>query len=158
MLLFETVLVLLPPATVLVLKRTLPPAVATADVDDPRIVHLVTVSFEAPLMKRIVLVLAVAEAVVLESVSELPPLFKPSMVTLLAPARSTKGLPAAVAPVTVRGPTGLIVSEAQLPAVGAFNAALAAPSSVLPTMVTRTVLPVWLVLALSASKAAFKVT
>ena len=42
-----------------------PPAVVVDDVDEPRTEQFVTVLFCAPLMKRIVLVLAVAEAVVL---------------------------------------------------------------------------------------------
>ena len=85
-----------------VLNRMLPPAVVIPDVEEPSTVHLVTVSFCAPLMNRIVLVLAVAEAVVFEIVSELPPVFSPSMVTLSAPFRSIKGLPATIAPETVR--------------------------------------------------------
>src|ERR1041384_6008373 len=55
---FEIVLLLLPPATVDVLSSTAPPAVVVEEVDDPRIVQFVTLSFVAPLIKRMVLVLA----------------------------------------------------------------------------------------------------
>ena len=102
MLLPEMVLLLFPPATVLVLKSTLPPAVLIAEIEDPRTVQRVTVSLEAPLMKRMVLVLAVADAVVLERVSALPPVPSPSIVTLVAPLKSISGLPAEIAPETVR--------------------------------------------------------
>ena len=54
---------------------------------------------------------ATAEAVVLEIVSEFPAVFRPSIVTLSAPLRLINGLPVAVAPVTVRAPTGVMVSE-----------------------------------------------
>src|SRR6478672_11347221 len=51
----------------------------------------VIISFCAPLIRRIVLVLAVAEAVVFESVSELPPTFSPLMLTFLAPFKLISG-------------------------------------------------------------------
>jgi len=95
------VLPLLVPA-VEVLKSILPPAVVVDEVDEPRTEQFVTVLFWAPLMKRIVLVLAVAEAVVFEIVSEFPPVLSPLMVTLSAPFKSIKGLPATIAPETVR--------------------------------------------------------
>ena len=69
-------------------------------VDEPRIEQLVMRLFCAPAIKRIVLVPAVAATVVFEIVSELPPLFKPSMVTLSAPFRSINGKPAVAAPET----------------------------------------------------------
>src|SRR6476620_3777780 len=69
MLLFATVLLLFPATAVDVLKNTVPPAVPTADVDAPRIVQLAMMSFCAPLIRRIVLVPAVADAVVVEMVS-----------------------------------------------------------------------------------------
>ena len=97
----ETVLLLLP-SPVVVLNRIFPPAVPGAEVDEPRIVHLVTMLFCAPLIKRMVLVLAVADAVVLERVSALPPVPSPSIVTLVAPLKSISGLPAEIAPETVR--------------------------------------------------------
>ena len=100
-LLFEMVLPLLAPP-VEVLSRMFPPAVPVVDVDDPKTEQFVTVLFCAPLMKRIVLVLAVAEAVVFEMVSELPPVLSPLMVTLSAPFKSINGLPATIAPETVR--------------------------------------------------------
>ena len=98
--LFEIALLLFaPPVEVLI--RMLPPATVVIAVDEPSTAHLVMVLFCAPLMRRIVLVPAVAEAVVFEIVSELPPEFKPSMVTLSAPLRSINGLPATIAPETV---------------------------------------------------------
>ena len=54
---------------------------------------------------------AVAETVVLEMVSELPPEFKPSMVTLSAPLRSINGLPATIAPEIVLTPVGVISTK-----------------------------------------------
>jgi hypothetical protein len=154
--LFETVLpVLAPPVEVL--NRMVPVATPTAPVDEPSTVQFVTVSLVAPLMKRIVLVPAVAEAVVFEIVSELPLAFKPLMLTLSAPARSISGLPATVAPVTVRAPDGLIVSVVQEPPVGWFKTADRVVSSVSPTMLTVMLFPVWVVFVLIASKAAFNV-
>lgn len=47
----------------------------------------------APPMNRIVLVLDVPETVVLEIVRELPPVFNPSIVTLSAPFKLSRGLP-----------------------------------------------------------------
>src|ERR1043166_2289147 len=77
MLLFETVLLLLPtmvvPTAGDVLKRTAPPAVPTATVDEPCMLQFLTVLFWAPLMKRIVLVPAVVPVFEFASVSELPP-------------------------------------------------------------------------------------
>ena len=55
--------------------------------------ELVIVLLVAPPMKRIVDVPEVAETVVLAIVSELPPVFKPSIVTLSAPLRSISGEP-----------------------------------------------------------------
>ena len=101
-LLFEMVLPLLAPA-VDVLNRILPPATVVDDVDEPRTEQLVTVSFCAPLIKRMVLVPAVAETVVFEIVSELPPVLSPLMVTLSAPFKSINGLPATIAPEMLRG-------------------------------------------------------
>jgi hypothetical protein len=98
-----------PPVDVLI--RMLPPAVVVLEVDDPSTVQFVIVSFWAPLMRRIVLVLAVAETVVFESVSELPPTFSPLMDTFLAPFRLISGLPAVIAPVTVRAPLGSIATD-----------------------------------------------
>ena len=89
----------------------LPPAVVVADVDDPSTVQFVITLFCAPLMRRIVLVPAVAEAVVFESVSELPPTFSPLMLTFFAPFKLISGLPAVIAPVTVRAPLGSIATD-----------------------------------------------
>ena len=89
----------------------MPPLTVTAPENEPRTVAFVTVFSVAPLMKRIVEVPAVADAVVLEIVSALPSAFTPSIVTLSAPFRSINGLPAVVAPeiVLATPPTGLIV-------------------------------------------------
>src|SRR5690348_1772759 len=109
--LFDTVLLLLPPATVLVLNSTVPVAAVVAPVAEPRIVVLVTVLLVAPSMKRIVLVPAVPDAVAFDSVNALPPLLRPSMVTLSAPFRLISALPAVIAPLTVRAapPSGRTV-------------------------------------------------
>src|SRR5439155_21663669 len=67
----ETVLLSLPFAVLAsVAKYIVPPAVPMAMVAEPRTVVRVTVLFVAPFMNRIVLVLAVADAVVLATVSE----------------------------------------------------------------------------------------
>ena len=81
-----------------VLKKIVAPLVATDDAADPKIVEFVIVLFVAPPIKRIVAVPLVAELVVLEIVSALPPLFKPLNVTLSAPLKSIIGVPAVVAP------------------------------------------------------------
>ena len=105
MVLLEIVLPVLPAAAA-VEKNTVPPVVL---VPAPLMVQRVTVLNDASLMNRIVEAFAVA--LVLSIVSELPPLFKPSMVTLVAPLRSIKGLSSA--PETVRGapPEGWIETE-----------------------------------------------
>src|SRR6476659_1263642 len=102
--LFPEIVLLLLPAPVVVLKRTLPPAVPTATVADPEIVEFLTVLFEAPLMKRIVLVPAIAPVLILEMTRELPPVLVPSIVRLLAPFKSIKGV--ARSPDTVLAPEG----------------------------------------------------
>src|SRR6476469_1760636 len=75
-LLLLTILLLLPtmlvPDAVVVLKRTFPPEVPTATVDDPRIEQFRTMLFCAPAMKRIVLVSATAPVFVFDKVS-VPP-------------------------------------------------------------------------------------
>ena len=85
-----------------VLNRILPPLVVADPEKEPEIVALVTVLLVAPLMNRIVDVFEVDEAVVFEIVSELPPVLRPSIVTLSAPFKSIKGLPAVMAPEIVR--------------------------------------------------------
>jgi hypothetical protein len=106
-LLFEIVLLLLAPP-VEVLMRMVPPGITVPVVDEPSTEQFVMVLFCAPLMSRMVLVPAVFETVVFEMVSEFPPEFKPSMVTLSAPLRSINGLPATIAPETVLTPVGVI--------------------------------------------------
>src|SRR4051794_5292225 len=69
MLLFEIVLaVFAPPVDVLI--KTVPPAVVVVENEEPLIEQFVIKLLDAPLIKRIVLVLAVADAVVFEIVSE----------------------------------------------------------------------------------------
>src|SRR6266480_6921829 len=110
MLLFEMVLpVFAPPVDVLI--RTVPLAAVELPVDEPRTEQFVTVLVAAPLMKRIVLVVAPVSA--LEMVNELLPVFNPLMVTLLAPLRLVNA--PATEPETVLAPTGLTVSVVQPP-------------------------------------------
>ena len=115
------------PVVVPVEKNIVP---EVAKVLDPDIVQLVMVLLLASEIKRRVDVPAVADAVVLDSVNELPPVFKPLIVTLSAPFRLIKALPATVAPVMVLGPTGFMVREAQVPA---FKEAEAVDSLVFPS-------------------------
>ncbi len=100
---------LAPPVDVLI--KTLPPAVVVLAVDEPRMVHRVTVLPVAPLIMRTVLVPAVAETVRLVRVNEFPLAFKPSMVTLSAPLRSINGRPAVMVPETVLAPDGVTRTE-----------------------------------------------
>jgi hypothetical protein len=65
-----------------------------------------------------VLVPVVADTVVFSMIIELPLAFKPSIVTLSAPLRSISGLPAAIAPLTVTAPIGVIVSDVHELVVG----------------------------------------
>src|ERR1700754_987511 len=110
MLQFEMVSLSLP-GVVPVLKPTVPATVAKVEADEPRMAQFVSVLFEASAMNRIVLDPVVVPIVVLEMVSELPPVFRPSIVTLSAPFKLISGLPAAGAPVIVRAapPVGEIV-------------------------------------------------
>src|SRR6059058_1080930 len=78
-LLLEIVLLSLP-VVVPVLKMIVPATVANVDVDEPSIEQFVTVLFVASAIKRIVPLPAVVPIVVLESVSELPPVFRPLIV------------------------------------------------------------------------------
>src|SRR6185295_5347406 len=115
MLLFEIVLLSLPLAvTASVEKKIVPPLVATDAVLAPWMFELVITLLVAPPMNRIVAVPEVAETVVLAIVRELPPVLSPSMVTLSAPLKSIRGLPATIAPDTVRAapPVGEMAIEA----------------------------------------------
>ena len=56
-----------------VLNRMLPVAVVLEPVEDPSTEQFAIVSLDAPLIRRMVLVPAVAETVVFEIVNELPP-------------------------------------------------------------------------------------
>src|SRR6266480_2602983 len=97
MLLFEMVLpVFAPPVDVLI--STVPLAAVELPVDEPRTEQFVTVLLAAPLMKRIVLVVAPVSA--LEMVNELLPVFNPLTVTLSAPLRSMSA--PAIVPAMVR--------------------------------------------------------
>src|SRR6476660_1506196 len=92
-----------------------PAASSNADVEEPRMVHLVTLLFVASFQNRIVPVPAADPVDVLETVRESPFVFRPSIVTLCAPKKSINGLPSAVAPVTMRAPSGLMVSDVHDP-------------------------------------------
>src|SRR5947208_9509925 len=94
MLLLEIVLLSFP-VVVPLLKMIVPAKVANVDVDEPSIEQFVTVLFVASAIKRIVPVPVVVPMVVLEMVRVLPPVFRPSIVTLSAPFKSINGLPAA---------------------------------------------------------------
>jgi hypothetical protein len=109
----ETVLLLFPTPVVAVWNRIFPAADPDAGFAEPRTVHLVTMLFCAPFLKRIVLVPPLFPMVVFENVNEFPPLFSPSMVTLVAPFRSTNPEPALIAAETVRGtpPEGWMETE-----------------------------------------------
>ena len=87
-------------------KNTVPDVVL---VSAPLIVQRVTVLVDASAMKRTVE--ADAVALVLSIVSELPPLFNPSMVTLVAPLRSMRGLSSAPETVRAAPPEGWIETE-----------------------------------------------
>ena len=148
MALFEMVLLTLP-VVAPTSKKTVPNVML---VPAPLMVQFVTTSFEVSARNRMVEV----DAVLLELliVSELPPVLRPSMVTLFAPLRSTKW--PAIVPETVRAPLGLMtieVYEAE-PDPLAFKTALAVSVVSLTTLTVTT--PVW-VPALIASNASFNV-
>ena len=91
MLQLEMTLLSLPVTTAAAPNQMFPPLVVVAIVDEPKIEALVIVLVVASVWKRIVLVPEVAETVVLAMVSALPPVFRPSIVTLSAPLRSISG-------------------------------------------------------------------
>ncbi len=92
-------------------KTMVPLGVPTPPIEDPRMVQLVTRLFCAPFAKNKVLVLVVGEAVVLVKVRELPPLFRPLMVTLSAPLKEMRAKPGLIAAEMVRAPTGVMRIE-----------------------------------------------
>ncbi len=124
------------PVVVPVEKKMVPKVVKLLE---PDIVQLVMVLLLASAINLMVEVPAVADAVVLEMVNELPPVFNPSMVTLSAPFKLINGLPAVVAPVMVLAPFGVMVIEVHAPAL---SAAVAASSSVLAVIEIPMVAPV----------------
>ena len=137
MLLFEIVLLSFPFAVFAsVLKKTTAPLVATELETEPCRFEFVIVLLVAPPMKRIVDVTVVADTVVFEIVSELPPVLSPFIVTLSAPLKSIIGLPAVVAPKMVRDapPAGDITIDVYdaAPEPLAFNKAVPVPSFVSP--------------------------
>jgi hypothetical protein len=83
-------------------KKIFPPLVVTPPRKEPNIELFVIRLFVAPPINSMVDVPEVADAVVLEIVKELPPVFKPFMVTLSAPFKLIKELPAVIAPLMVR--------------------------------------------------------
>ncbi len=93
-------------------NQMLPPSAPVAMLAEPSTVSRVNRLLVASAWKRIVLVPEVASAEVLAMVSALPPLFRPSTVTLSAPLKSTSG-PPETEPLTVRAapPAGWISSE-----------------------------------------------
>ena len=105
MVLLEIVLPVLPVAAA-VEKNTVPPIVL---VPAPLTVQRVTVLLDASLINR--MVEADAVALVLSIVSALPPLFNPSMVTLVAPLRSIRGLSSVPETVRAAPPEGWIETE-----------------------------------------------
>ena len=124
------------PVVVPVEKNTVP---EVAKLLEPDRVQLVMVLLLASFIKRIVEVPAVAETVVLIMDKEFTSVFRPLMVTLSAPLKLMSALPAVVAPVMIRGPSGIIVSEAHAPA---FREAEEDNSSVFFIMVTEMLAPV----------------
>ena len=110
---FETVLLSLPLAvTASLAKYIFPPlVVATGPENAPLTEQLVIVLPVAPPTKRMVEVSAVAETVVFSMISELPPVFKPLIVTLSAPLKSISGKPPVAAPKMVLAPLGVIEIE-----------------------------------------------
>jgi hypothetical protein len=147
------VLVLLPKLPKLGPNRIVPPGVPRAIVDDPRILHLVTVLFVASFMNRMVLVTLFDETVVFETVSEDPATNWPSIVTLSAPLKLINGLPAAMAPDTVRAPTALIVSEFH-ETEGSFKTAgaVSTVSQVMETVMLLVFCAGWALIAANASR------
>ena len=139
MLQFEMVLLSFP-VVVPVEKNILPPFVLTDELCEPNIVQLVIMLFVASALNWIVDV-PLPPAVVLEIVNELPPVFKPFIVTLSDPFKSIKGNPAVAAPEIVRAtpPEGIIDIEVQAPA---FSIAPPTGSVVFPVMVIVIVFPV----------------
>ena len=156
---FETVLLSLPLAvTASLAKNIFPPLVATAPENAPLTEQLVIVLPVAPPIKRMVEVSAVAETVVFSMISELPPVFKPLIVTLSAPLKSMSGNPAVTAPEIVLAPLGTIEIEVyeDEPVPLALSIAPPTGSLVLLTM-TIEISPVC-VPALMAAKAEAKFT
>ena len=90
----EMVLLSLPFAVVPSLaKKMVPPALSTAIVADPWMLHRVIVLLVAPSSNRIVLVLLLLAVLTFAMVSEFPPVLRPSIVTLSAPTKSISGAP-----------------------------------------------------------------
>lgn len=144
------------PVVVPVLKTIVPATVSRIEVEEPRIVHLVTVLLDASAINRIVLVPVNAAPEVLESVREDPATNWPSIVTLSAPLKSINGLPT-ISPETVRAPTALIVSEVHELTEGCLKTA-GIVSKVSQVMETVMLLVACVPLALSAANASRSVT
>ena len=140
----EMVLLSFPLPLPLVLKKMVP---VPFPVEDPRIVQLVMVLLVASLMN--LKVAAEVLVLVLEKLRELPPEFKPLMVTLSAPLRSNK-TPFLV-PETVLVPDGVIVRVVHMPAPP-VSALVPASVAILAVMLMVIFLPAWL-LALMAANA-----
>ena len=135
----ETTLLSLP-LVVPVENKMLPPSKPAGVCEEPSIVHLVILLFDASLRNLIVDVPEKSEIVLFVMVKELPEEFKPSMVTLSAPLRSIIGEPGfRNSPVTVLAPEGTIVVVFHAPS---FNIAPPRGSAVLPPMVMLMFAPV----------------
>src|SRR2546423_5264930 len=98
LLLVMKLLLFAPPVEVLI--RMSPPAMVVVDVDEPSTVQFVMLLFWAPLMRRIVLVPAVAEAVFFEKGRGIPPVFLPFMLTFFSPFKLISRPPAVISPRT----------------------------------------------------------
>jgi hypothetical protein len=103
-----------------VLKNIFPPVAEAAPEKEPKMEQLVTLLLEASALNRMVLVPEVDEELVLEMMSELPPVFKPSMVTWSAPFRKIRP-PPLMEPEMTLAPLGLMAKLVQLLADGWFN-------------------------------------
>ena len=138
------------PVVVPVEKNILPPFVPTAILPDPNTEQFVMVLPVASAINRMVAVPDVADAVVLDIVNELPPVFNPLMVTLSAPLRLINGEPAVTAPEMVRAapPDGEMVILAHAPA---FKEVVPASEVISPVMETTILLPVCAVALIAAN-------
>jgi len=107
-------------------------------VHEPRTVEFVIVLFDASLKKT--MVEAVFVALRFEIVSVLPPVFRPSMVTLSAPLRPIIEPATVPEMILATPPLGLIVKVVHAPA---FRKLVPASANELPVIVMIILFPVW---------------